>query len=563
MSTGAIRAGGGFVELFLKSDKLTAGLSVVENKLKSFSGKVGAVGASLTALSAAFLVPLKSMAEMAADIGDQLKDMSIRTGVSTAALSELAFAAEQTAGDLEMVETSLMMMQKVLAGKNAEKNLKKLGLELSALKGMSPDRQFEAIGDAISKIEDPAKRTSMWMLFFGKQGTQLGNMFENGAKGVREMREEAVRLGLSVSQQHAEEADAYGDAWKELSRVLRSAKMAIGQALIPSMTEMIKLTVRAVIPAIQWIKANRELFLTIAKVATVVSVVGTALAGLAAAGLTVVGIVAGLKAVMAGVAAVFAFLVTPIGAVIAGAAAMAVGFVYLTGIGASLLQAIQGIALALGSGQWALAGKIAMASLQLAFVSGLALITDQWVRFKFAVLSIVNSLADGIANIWGLVVDQIAVEMVGLKHLVGAISEQEMSSQISAIKQDRRSQADNEAAKQQRELDIALAEELGAYDEKKEKLKQEIRDLLEQAKAPFGRKKLRSTDDDYPIGKALKNGLKSVIASENSGTFSGFAARMMGQSAPAVNERIAAASEETNDLLKDLIGKVDGVGIGQ
>jgi hypothetical protein len=112
-----------------------------------------------------------------------------------------------------------------------------------------------------------------------------------------------------------------------------------------------------------------------------------------------VSAIAGLKAIIGAVAAVFAFLITPVGLTIVAIAALSAGFVYLTGIGGALITALKGIGLALMSGQWALAGSIAMKSLQLVMVAGLGAITDAWVRFKHGVLSVMNSISVGVGNV--------------------------------------------------------------------------------------------------------------------------------------------------------------------
>lgn len=561
MGVGAIKAGEGFVEFFLKSDKLLAGLSKVEAKLKNFSGKLGAWGASISALSAAVLVPLRGMAETAAQVGDSLKDMSLRTGTSTEALSELGFAAEQTSGDVELIEASLTKMMKLLSGGMAEKHLAKLGLSMARLKGLSPDKQFELIGDAISKLQDPAKRTAMWLTFFGKQGTELASVFERGAEGLREMRQQARDLGLSISQKHADEADEYGDAWKELTRILRSAKMAIGQALIPTFTEWTKALSTSLVPLVQVIKDNREMAVTIFKVAAAVAVVGSALATLGALGMAAVAALAGLKAVISAVVAVFTFLISPIGLTILAVTALAAGFIYLTGIGSALIMALKGIGLALMSGQWALAGAIAMRSLKLVFVSGLGAITDAWVRFKFGILSIMNSLADGVSSIWARMTDKIATEWIAAKQLLGLITEEEAKSQMQAITQMRQQEKNNSAAQRQAALEKELQESLGAYDEEKERIKRDIAILTAQARAGFGKRKNPLADHDY-LPKGPINKLQTLSSFSSAGTFSGFAARMLGRAAPGVNERIAAASEETNDLLEKLIDKVGDAGVG-
>src|SRR6185436_7997949 len=60
------------------------------------------------AVTAAFI----GMSKQAANYGDAIRDASIRTGVSTQALSGLKFAAEQTGTSFEAINVGLIRMSR-------------------------------------------------------------------------------------------------------------------------------------------------------------------------------------------------------------------------------------------------------------------------------------------------------------------------------------------------------------------------------------------------------------------------------------------------------------------
>ena len=85
-------------------------------------------------------------------------------------------------------------MQKFLVeaaqgSKGAGDTLSKLGLRLSDLGRLSPDQQFELLADRISKIQDPAIRAATAMEVFGKTGTSLLPLMQDGAKGIEALKQ--------------------------------------------------------------------------------------------------------------------------------------------------------------------------------------------------------------------------------------------------------------------------------------------------------------------------------------------------------------------------------------
>ena len=111
--TRGIRAGRAFVELGV-SDRLTAALKRAERKLKAFGESVRSLGLRLAGLGGAALAPLAGAVKLFASAGDTLDKMSLRTGVSVEALSELGFAAEQSGADLQTLENGVRVMQRTL-----------------------------------------------------------------------------------------------------------------------------------------------------------------------------------------------------------------------------------------------------------------------------------------------------------------------------------------------------------------------------------------------------------------------------------------------------------------
>jgi hypothetical protein len=417
-----IRAGAAYVELTTKNSGLVKGLQAAEAKLKAFGAGLTAAGAGLIGLGSSVLGPLGAAATVFSDMGGDMLDMSQRTGVAVEALSELRYAAEQSGTDVESLEGSLRKMQKAITsaaeGSDAAKDsLSRLGLSVEQLSRLSPDQQFALIGDRISKIADPTLRAAMAMELFGKSGTKMLPMFANGAAGLAELRKQAADLGLTMSTEDAQAAEAFGDAMDSLWKVLKQSVFVIGSALEPALSEAVVTMTKIAVSTLGWVKANKPLVVMVAKIAAGVVVAGAALIGLGAAVYVAgaaLGAIAGtigvVGTVIGAVGSAIAFLASPIGLAIAGVVALGGAFVYFSGAGGEAIKwlvdnfqwlkdrvskTFQGISDAMAAGDMSLAAKVLWAGVKLSFLEGTNSLRTVWASFNADfVTSMTNSFFD-------------------------------------------------------------------------------------------------------------------------------------------------------------------------
>lgn len=406
--TRGIRAGRAFVELGV-SDKLTAGLRRAQRQLQAFGEGLRSIGMRMTAVAASAIAPLGAAVKHFSDTGDMLNDMADRTGVSTAALSELGFAAEQSGADLETLETGLRKMQKLIGdaadgSASAGDALGKLGLTLTSLQGMAPEQQFKLIAERLSKIEDPTLRAAAAMEIFGKSGTRLLPLVQDGAKGIEDLQQQARALGLTVSTETAKDAALLNDTLNILWRVLKQGVFVVGSALAPTVVELSNAVTRAVVSVTNWIRQNKAVVVTAAKVAVVVAAAGVAIIGLGWAASGIAAALGGMATIVSGVGAALgvigsalAALLSPIGLVIAAAIALGGTLLVTTGTGAdalawlgeqfrwlrdTVMKVVGGIADALAAGDVGLAARILWLSLKLAWQEGVAALNRVWLEAK-------------------------------------------------------------------------------------------------------------------------------------------------------------------------------------
>ncbi|MFZ4483354.1 MAG: hypothetical protein ACOYOL_05160 [Chthoniobacterales bacterium] len=120
----------------------------------------------------------------AINMGDQLSDLSDRTGISAGKLMVMGQAFKDSGMAIEAVGPAVNRLQKAIAGVNEDGEATagifgQLGLNMEELNAMSPDAQFRAVGAAISGIADPSQRAAAAMKIFGKSGGELMALFND------------------------------------------------------------------------------------------------------------------------------------------------------------------------------------------------------------------------------------------------------------------------------------------------------------------------------------------------------------------------------------------------
>lgn len=165
--------------------------------------------------------------------GDEIDRAATKAGIGGRAMSELAHAAHMSDVELSGLSTGLKFMQKNLdeasrGGKQQIEVLNLLGLQFRDLKNLAADKQFELIADRIYDLKDPLDKTRVATELFGKAGSDLLPLFEEGAEGIRKARIEAVELGKSLSD---EQIKALADAEKEVKK-LQSAWVGFKNVMV-------------------------------------------------------------------------------------------------------------------------------------------------------------------------------------------------------------------------------------------------------------------------------------------------------------------------------------------
>ncbi len=152
---------------------------------------------------------------------DRFQKLNDRLGITTEAISELSFAAEQTGVSTRTLELGLQRLQRRVAeaaqgAGEAQGALRELGIDAAKLADLPLDQQFELVGEALSRVSSDADRTRLAFKLFDSEGVALLQTLEGGAAGLQNFRSQAQQLGLTVSGDAAQAAADLKDRIGEL-----------------------------------------------------------------------------------------------------------------------------------------------------------------------------------------------------------------------------------------------------------------------------------------------------------------------------------------------------------
>lgn len=415
MSSASVRAGRAHVELGVR-DQLQKGLDAAQKRLKAFATSAAKIGAVVSAAGAAVLAPLMHSVYQFAAAGDAADKMAARTGLSTKAVSELAYAAAQSGTSIETVESRIHRLQLTLAqasqgSQSARDALSALGLSARALQSLTPDEQLSALADRLSQIEDPTTRNAAAMAILGRSATALMPLLSGGADGLAALRAEAKQLGLSLDD-HAIAAGArFGDALARIKSAVTGVQIQIGAALAPSLTDLAERIWPVIAVTAQWIRDNQQLIKTAAVIGAALVTAGAAIAGLATGALVLKAVLAGVATMLSAGAVVLGAILSPIGLAVTAVLAAGTAFIRFTDQGQQMWarakeifgtlfewikQVFGGIAKAVAAGDLSTAAAIAWAAVQVVIATAV-----DWIANKL------DALRGYFGDTFGAIVDSL------------------------------------------------------------------------------------------------------------------------------------------------------------
>lgn len=207
------------------------------DRMEAIGRKVGVSLKSIVGLAsvgglAGTVAILKSAAGAGLEYAGSLAEAAQQVGVTSTALQEYRYAASQVGISQEEMDMGLGKLTKSIGAaasgaKIQVEAFKQLGVGIKDAKGNIIDAgaAIPKLADGLAKIKSPAERATLELALFGKTGQKLGNLLSGGSAAVNQLRDAAHKLGIVLSEEQIQKADATADKLSALKQVL-SARIA-------------------------------------------------------------------------------------------------------------------------------------------------------------------------------------------------------------------------------------------------------------------------------------------------------------------------------------------------
>ena len=192
---------------------------------------------------------LKSLIGKFTELGqkaDDINTLSKQTGISTEDLQKMEYASELIDVEVSDITSSLKKMKKNMTSTSSATVDAWAQLGISVRNGNgelrnSTDVFYETL-EALSKVSNETERDTLAMTLFGKSADSLAGIVDDGGQALRQMGDEAERVGAVMSQDTLDNANKFNDAIDKIKATGQGVFAQIGgeiaEELAPELEEM-------------------------------------------------------------------------------------------------------------------------------------------------------------------------------------------------------------------------------------------------------------------------------------------------------------------------------------
>ncbi|MBO9589062.1 hypothetical protein [Devosia sp.] len=244
--SGSARIGALHVMLGLDSAQFTAGLAKAQNGMAKFAKAAGvgmaAVAAAGTAAATAFAFAIKG----AIDNADRMGEIAQSLGITVEALSSLGYVAKMSGTDVETLSVGLKKLSQNMlavaegAGGTAGSAFQMLGVKVKDAEGnlRSSDQVLIDIAEKFAGMEAGALKTATAIRLFGKSGADLIPLLDQGRDGIAALTAEADRLGITISGATAAAAGRFNDALDRMQSIADGFTNKVMAGVVPALDKL-------------------------------------------------------------------------------------------------------------------------------------------------------------------------------------------------------------------------------------------------------------------------------------------------------------------------------------
>lgn len=281
------------VRIGADTSKLDKALSDAEKQMLKWSRNVGRVGAEMTKYitvpAVAAGTAVLALAAKTGQYAEEIQNLSQSTGLSTKALQELKFVADEAGLSFENITRASGMVQQKLMGVEQDSGaaadaLKMLGVNVHTSDGQlrSMNDLFPELISRLQNVENVTQRNMIAAQIFGRGWRELAPILGMTSTQMDEMRRKANEFGVVMGEDALRAAAEFDDALDDLKQQVIGLGRGLASEAIPILKNDLLPAIRQIIPAIgEWIKRMGALFKWFADLSPAAQKTALAIAALA------------------------------------------------------------------------------------------------------------------------------------------------------------------------------------------------------------------------------------------------------------------------------------------
>lgn len=571
---GAIRAGRAYVELFADNSALSRNLKEAENRLKAFGASIVSIGQRIAAIGLAGTTPFAFAVKAASDLLETTTKLEYTFKGNAAAVTQWANVFAKQVGRSEKETKDFVAnagavfkglgFGSLKAAALAE-TVTALAFDLGSFFNKADVETFEAIISGLLGQSRPLKDLGVVV----QEAQEKMELMSQGIDPESASAMEQVLARMNVILKSTQ--DAQGDVIRTMGNFANSFKALkgeaqdfvteVGNALLPAATAIVQALKSAIAPMVEFVRENRGLVIILASVAAGTVALGGALVALGVAAKIAGVALAGAGVALKGINLAMIVFASPIGRAITLVGLLGTVIATQTEIGQKAItwlgekfdwllktvtSAWKGINDALTAGDFALAGRIALAALRVEWERGILFLKTSWeqfvVAFKTAFIRASHLIARAFIDV-GAKLQEIWANLFELGDLNKKLQEIEMFRQEAQKAITDQEQAAVGAVKPD---ERGLNEAQAALDDAMKEFEAMKKDAAEKAAGVKGKKPSNIVNklDPDRLDNALDRAKKTI---DVKGTFNALAARGLG-----VGDTLSDEQKKTTDAVAGL-----------
>jgi hypothetical protein len=197
--------------------------------------------ASVASAAASGVRSLISFGQAQADVVDNASKLAARLGMTYGEFAGLSLAADLAGVSMDEIgsasqKAEIAFARAAAGSASATAAFTAIGLSLEQLNGMSASERFDAIASSIAALPTEAERAAAAVQIFGRAGAGLLPLFAGGAEGIAAAREEAERLGLTLTNAQGQNVEAMNDSFTMVAKSIEGVVQQVVAYLAPAIT---------------------------------------------------------------------------------------------------------------------------------------------------------------------------------------------------------------------------------------------------------------------------------------------------------------------------------------